>query len=50
VFVKVPELGYKVFHMAVRPAEMIRLDLRKEVLSKASGSITIEVEPIEQRA
>lgn len=49
VFVELPEVGYKVFHMAVRPAEMIRLDLSKDILSKAEKSITIEVKPIGQR-
>ncbi|MCC6056461.1 MAG: FAD-dependent oxidoreductase, partial [Desulfurococcaceae archaeon] len=49
VFVELPEVGYKVFHMAVRPAEMIRLDLGKDILSKAEKSITIEVKPIGQR-
>jgi thioredoxin reductase len=50
VFVEVPEVGYKTFHMAVRPAEMIRLDLSKDALSKAEKSVTIEVKPIAYRA
>jgi len=50
VWVEVPEIGYKVFHLAVRPAEMIRLELNKDSLSKATNGITIEVKPLEQRA
>jgi len=48
VFVRVSEIDVKEFHIAVRPAEMIKLDLKKEALSKAvnESKITLEVVPV----
>jgi hypothetical protein len=48
VFVRVSEIDVKEFHMAVRPAEMIKLDLKKEALLKAvnESKITLEVVPV----
>ncbi|RLG81219.1 MAG: pyridine nucleotide-disulfide oxidoreductase, partial [Thermoprotei archaeon] len=47
VFARIPEIGIRKFYIAVRPAEMIRLDLEKEDLSKAlhESKITLEVSP-----
>ncbi|MCS7139378.1 MAG: NAD(P)/FAD-dependent oxidoreductase [Candidatus Nezhaarchaeota archaeon] len=47
VYIKIPEVGFKVFSYGVRPAEMIRLKLGGELLSKLSqeevNEVTLEV-------
>jgi NADPH-dependent 2,4-dienoyl-CoA reductase/sulfur reductase-like enzyme len=48
VFVEIPEIGFKMFSFGVRPAEMLRLRLGKEMFSKLSDNvneITLEVKP-----
>ncbi len=52
VFVEIPEINIKKFYLAVRPAEMIRLDLSHEILSKASREkkLTLEVIPLGRRS
>lgn len=44
VFVQVPELKMKIYHNAVRPAEMMVLDLKKDVFSNLQADkLTLEV-------
>lgn len=46
VYISIPEMGYRLFSYGVRPAEMIRLKLRKEDLSKLQDEVktlTLEV-------
>ncbi|MET1159339.1 MAG: FAD-dependent oxidoreductase [Thermoprotei archaeon] len=52
VFVRIPEINYRKFHMAVRPAEMIVLDLSRDDLSKLAQKkkLTLEVVPIGQKS
>ncbi|MEM0031766.1 MAG: FAD-dependent oxidoreductase [Desulfurococcaceae archaeon] len=48
VYVEIPELGFRLFNYGVRPAEMIRLKLRKDMFSKIGADInkiTLEVKP-----
>jgi thioredoxin reductase len=48
VSVEIPEIGFKMFSFGVRPAEMLRLRLGKEMFSKLSDNvneITLEVKP-----
>lgn len=49
VLVQVPELGLRRFAIAVRPAEMIRLELSRSVLERGGGfeKLTLEVVPRE---
>ncbi|RLF04900.1 MAG: pyridine nucleotide-disulfide oxidoreductase, partial [Thermoprotei archaeon] len=47
VAVQIPELGWRLPQLGVRPAEMLRLKLSRELLAKAPGeAITLEVRPL----
>jgi NADPH-dependent 2,4-dienoyl-CoA reductase/sulfur reductase-like enzyme len=48
VYVEIPELGLKLFNYGVRPAQMIRLKLRKDMFSKLGADVNkilLEVKP-----
>lgn len=48
VVVQVPEAGWRLPQMGVRPPEMLRLELTRELLARAAGgAITLEVKPLE---
>jgi NADPH-dependent 2,4-dienoyl-CoA reductase/sulfur reductase-like enzyme len=48
VYVEIPEIGLKLFNYGVRPAQMIRLRLRKDMFSKLGADVNkilLEVKP-----
>ncbi len=48
VFVEIPELNFRMFHFGVRPAEMIRFKIGRNILNKINENadkITIQVKP-----
>ncbi|MEM2627638.1 MAG: pyridine nucleotide-disulfide oxidoreductase, partial [Ignisphaera sp.] len=48
IFIEIPEINFKQFSFGVRPAEMIRLKLEKNILSKTYTNIdriTLAVKP-----
>jgi len=48
VFVQIPEVGFRRFEMAVRPAEMIRAELSEDTFKRVADAdrVTLEVVPL----